>query len=161
MFDPDREKGCPGCTGFVADLGNLSLVHERDTTFVLASRAPLAKLEAYQKIKGWDVPWVSSFGSDFNYDFHATLDAAVCPPEDNFRRLDEEPHQEHDNSSGEAHGISAFFRDVDGVFHTYSAYARGVENLTTAYSLLDITPYGRQEDFEDSLPGWPQRPTYG
>ena len=62
---------------------------------------------------------------------------------------------------GEEHGLSVFFRLDDDVFHTYSAYARGTEALTNAYSLLDMTPYGRQEDFEDSPPGWPQKPTYG
>nr|MBA3726520.1 DUF899 family protein [Armatimonadota bacterium] len=62
---------------------------------------------------------------------------------------------------GEEHGLSVFFRDGDNLFHAYSSYARGVESLTDAYRLLDTTPYGRQEDFEDSPPGWPQRPTYG
>jgi predicted dithiol-disulfide oxidoreductase (DUF899 family) len=65
------------------------------------------------------------------------------------------------NLAGEAHGLSVFFHRGDDVFHTYSAFARGVEGLTDAYSLLDLTPYGRQESFEDSPPGWPQKPTYG
>lgn len=163
MFDPKWDQGCPGCTGYVDSLGDLSMLNDRDTTFMLISRAPLAKLEAYKAQKGWNRPWVSSFGSDFNYDFHATLHASVAPVEYNYRtqaelerRTDEEYFM-----SGEAHGLSVFFRIDDDIFHTYSAYARGVEGLTDAYSLLDTTPYGRQEDFEDSPPGWPQRPTYG
>jgi predicted dithiol-disulfide oxidoreductase (DUF899 family) len=137
MFDPAWDEGCPGCTGFVNALGDLSLLNERDTTFALISRAPLAKLEAYKAKNGWNVAWYSSFGSDFNRDYHVTYDA------------------------GEAQGLSVFFRLGDEVFHTYSTYQRGVESLTDAYPLLDTTPYGRQEDFEDSPAGFPQRPTYG
>src|SRR5579871_4608302 len=69
MFDPEWEEGCQGCTGYVDALGDLSMLPDRDTTFALISRAPLAKLEAYKARKGWSVPWYSSFGSDFNYDF--------------------------------------------------------------------------------------------
>ena len=162
MFDPKWDDGCPGCTGFVADLGDLSLLQERDTNMVLISRAPLAKLEDYKARKGWDLPWYSSFGSDFNYDYHATLDESVAPIEYNYRSKKElEERGEHYFASGEAHGLSVFFRIGEEVFHTYSAYARGVEGLTTTYSLLDVTPYGRQEDWEDSPEGWPQKPTYG
>ncbi|MDN3523547.1 DUF899 domain-containing protein [Halomonas ramblicola] len=163
MFDPEWEKGCSGCTGFVDALGDLSLLHERDTGFALVSRAPLGRLQAYRAERGWHWPWASSFGSDFNYDFHVTLDATVAPPEYNYRRQAElearrdEPHF----LGGECHGLSVFFRLGEEVFHTYSTYARGCESLTDAYALLDRTPYGRQEDFEDSPPGWPQRPTYG
>ena len=163
MFDPEWDKGCPGCTGYVDSLGELSLLGDRDTTFVLISRAPLPKLEMYKAQRGWDVPWYSSFGSDFNYDFHATLDERVAPPEYNYRSK-AELEQRGDEAyflKGEQHGLSVFFRVDDDVFHTYSSYARGVEGLTNGYSLLDVTPYGRQEDWEDSPPGWPQRPTYG
>lgn len=137
MFDPAWEKGCPGCTGYINALGDLSMLGQRNTSFAIISRAPLAKLEGYKKLKGWQWPWYSSVGSDFNRDFHAT------------------------NEKGEAHGLSVFFRIDDDVFHTYSTYQRGTESLTDAYALLDRTPYGRQEDFEDSPPGWPQKPTYG
>jgi predicted dithiol-disulfide oxidoreductase (DUF899 family) len=138
MFDPAWEKGCGGCTGYVDALGDLTMLNERDTTFVVISRAQLAKLETYKAVRGWSIAWYSSFGSEFNYDFHVT-DATV----------------------GEKHGLSVFFRLGNEIFHTYSAYARGTENLTNAYSLLDTTPYGRQQDFEDSPAGWPQKPTYG
>jgi predicted dithiol-disulfide oxidoreductase (DUF899 family) len=162
MFDPEWEKGCMGCTGYVDALGDLSLLHDRDTTFVLVSRAPLPKLKAYQAQKGWSVPWYSSFGSDFNYDFHATLDENVAPIEYNYRdKAELEQKNGPPVRQGETHGLSVFFRIGADIFHTYSTYARGVEGLTDAYSLLDMTPYGRQEDFEDSPSGWPQKPTYG
>ena len=137
MFDPAWENGCDGCTGFVNELADLSMLPARDTQFVLISRAPLEKLQAYKTRKGWDRPWYSSFGTDFNYDFQVTTD------------------------TGETHGLSVFFRIDDAVFHTYSTYNRGTESLTDSYRLLDVTPYGRQEDWEDSPAGWPQHPTYG
>jgi len=137
MFDPTWENGCDGCTGFVNELADLSMLPARDTQFVLISRAPLEKLQAYKARKGWDRPWYSSFGSDFNYDFQVTTD------------------------TGETHGLSVFFRIDDDIFHTYSTYNRGTESLTDSYRLLDVTPYGRQEDWEDSPAGWPQHPTYG
>ena len=137
MFDPAWENGCDGCTGFVNELADLSMLPARDTQFALISRAPLEKLQAYKARKGWERPWYSSFGSDFNYDFQVTTD------------------------TGETHGLSVFFRIDDDVFHTYSTYNRGTESLTDSYRLLDVTPYGRQEDWEDSPAGWPQHPTYG
>lgn len=162
MFDPAWEKGCPGCTGYVDALGDLSMLAQRNTTFVLISRAPSAKLEAYRKQRGWNRPWFSSFGSDFNYDFHVTLDEKVRPVEYNFRSKEEMLAKDSPNQTeGEAHGLSVFFQLEGKVYHTYSAYARGVECVTDAYSLLDVTPFGRQEDWEDSPAGWPQQPTYG
>ena len=163
MFDPKWTDGCPGCTGYVDALGDLTMLGERNTAMVLISRAPLPKLEAYKEKKGWTLPWYSSFESDFNYDFHATLDADKAPPEYNYRdqaeleARGEEPYF----LKGEQHGLSVFFRIGDDIFHTYSCYARGVESLSDSYRLLDVTPYGRQEDWEDSPPGWPQKPTYG
>lgn len=162
MFDPAWERGCPGCTGFVDSLGELSMLGQRDTRFVVISRAPFGKLAAYKAAKGWNIPWYSSFGSDFNHDFHVTLDEAVAPVEYNYRdKAQLEALNGSGMTSGEAPGLSVFFRLDDEVFHTYSTYGRGVESLTDAYPLLDVTPYGRQEDFEDSPPGWPQKPTYG
>jgi predicted dithiol-disulfide oxidoreductase (DUF899 family) len=163
MFDPTWDKGCPGCTGWVDALGDLSLLKKRDTTFVVVSRAPLAKIEAYKAQKGWSIEWLSSFGSDFNYDFHVTLDPKVAPAESNYRNKAEMEAKKGGPvlMEGEQHGLSVFFRLDDDIFHTYSVYARGCESLTNAYRLLDTTPYGRQQDFEDSPPGWPQKPTYG
>ena len=162
MFAPDSDEGCPACTSYVAALGDLSLLSQRDTAFALISRAPFAKLDAYEKRKRWSLPWYSSSGSDFNYDFHVTLDERVAPVEYNYRTKAEMlAHHVPNQAEGEEHGISVFFRCGDDVFHTYSAYARGTEGLTDAYSLLDLTPYGRQEDWEESPLGWPQKPTYG
>lgn len=162
MFDPAWDKGCSGCTGYVNALGDLSPLNKRDTTFVLVSRAPLAKLEAYKEQMGWSIPWFSSFGSDFNYDFHVTHDESVAPIEYNYEdKTSLEARRGKDKAKGEDHGLSVFFRLDDDLFHTYSVYARGVENLTDVNSLLDVTPYGRQQDFEESPTGWPQKPTYG
>jgi predicted dithiol-disulfide oxidoreductase (DUF899 family) len=162
MFDPAWEKGCTGCTGYANAIGDLSMLRDRDTTFALVSRAPLAKLEAYKERHGWDIPWYSSFGSDFNYDFHVTNDEKVTPVEYNYRNKAELESNKVPNAiSGEEHGLSVFLCIGDDVFHTYSAYARGTEALTDSRALLDMTPYGRQQDFEDSPPGWPQKPTYG
>jgi predicted dithiol-disulfide oxidoreductase (DUF899 family) len=163
MFDPTWDKfRCPGCTGYVDALGDLSLLKNRDTTFVVVSRAPLAMLEAYKAQKRWSIAWFSSFGSDFNYDFHVTLDEKVAPVEYDYRdKVEMEARKGPNAMKGEEHGLSVFFRLDEDVFHTYSAYARGTESLTDAYRLLDTTPYGRQQQFEDSPPGWPQNPTYG
>jgi predicted dithiol-disulfide oxidoreductase (DUF899 family) len=157
MFDPSWEKGCPGCTSFVNALGDLSMLAARDTTFAVISRAPLATLEAYKASQGWNIRWYSSYGTAFNYDFHVTLDDSVVPMEYNYRSTSMTGET---LKKGEGHGLSVFFGLGDEVFHTYSTYGRGTENLTNAYTLLDTTPYGRQEDFEDSPAGWPQKPTY-
>ena len=162
MFDPAWEKGCPGCTSYVNCIGDLGMLHKCDTNFVMVSRAPLSKLEAYKERQGWRVPWVSSFGSDFNYDFHVTNDETIAPVQYNYRNKAElEANKVPNAISGEEHGVSVFFRIGDEVFHTYSVYARGTEALRDSRALLDMTPYGRQQDFEDSPPGWPQKPTYG
>ena len=128
---------------------------------MLVSRAPLAKLEAYKAEKDGAHPWFSSFGSDFNYDFHVTLDPKVAPAEYNYRNKAEMEAARAPTYGGRGARPERILRLDDDVFHTYSAYARGTESLTDAYSLLDTTPYGRQQDFEDSPPGWPQKPTYG
>ena len=162
MFDPEWKKGCPSCTRYIDSLGSVDLLHTLDTTFALISRAPFAKIEAYKKERGWDYPWYSSFGTDFNYDFHVTNDPKVRPPEYNYRtKAENEAHKSPNNLLGEEHALSVFFTLNDDVFHTYTAYARGTEALGDARALLDVTPYGRQQEFEDSPPGWPQKPTYG
>src|SRR5450432_1053805 len=162
MFDPQWDKGCSGCTVWVDALGNLLPLKDRDATFVVISRAPLAKLEAYKAEKGWSIPWFSSFGSDFNYDFNVTHDQSVAPIEYNYEdKTQLEARRGVGKVKGEDHGLSVFFCIGDDIFHTYSVYARGVENLTDVNSLLDVTPYGRQQDFEGSPNGWPQKPTYG
>jgi predicted dithiol-disulfide oxidoreductase (DUF899 family) len=156
MFGPSWEDGCPSCSAGADEVsdGLLEHLHARDTTFVYVSRAPLAKLEAYKARKGWTFPWYSSYGSDFNYDFHVTLDESVAPIEYNYRTK-----AEHDQAGTsyyvegeqpiEAPGTSFFLRDGDEVFHTYSTYARGAEMLGGSYYFLDLTALGRQEDWEE------------
>jgi predicted dithiol-disulfide oxidoreductase (DUF899 family) len=143
MFDPDWENGCPSCTAGTDEMsdGLMQHVATRDTTMVWVSRAPISKLEAYKAARGWTIPWYSSFGSDFNYDFGVTLDPAVAPPEYNFR-----PEPE---LAGEFPGTSVFLRIDDKVFHTYSSFARGAEWSGGSYAFLDLTALGRQEDWEE------------
>jgi predicted dithiol-disulfide oxidoreductase (DUF899 family) len=148
MFGPDWEAACPGCTAAIDEMseGVLTHIRSRDTSFALVSRAPFAKLEAYQASRGWTVPWYSSDGSDFNYDYQATLDASRGQLEYNFRP---EPDLVADKPSTEMPGFSSFLRDGDEIFHTYSAYARGGEYIGNAYTLLDLTAFGRSENWEE------------
>jgi predicted dithiol-disulfide oxidoreductase (DUF899 family) len=150
MFEPDADEGCPSCSLTTDNVGHLSHLHARDTSFALVSRAPLDKLERYRQRMGWTVPWYSSHGSDFNYDFHVTLDASVAPVEYNFKDHDElvRMNPAWQGWSGEEQGMSAFLRRGDRVFHTYSAYGRGTEPLMGTYQWLDLTSRGRQEDWE-------------
>lgn len=145
MYDPDWEKACSGCTGFVDDLPVLKGLHERDTSLAVIARAPQAKLKAYAQAKGWDIPLYSSFGGDFNYDFQATTDEKVAPSEYNYRpRAEHITNNEPWFADGEHHGISVFLREGDEIFHTYSTYARGVEPVVPVLHYLDLTPLGRQ-----------------
>ena len=154
MFDPSWDDGCPSCTAASDEIspGLLAHLHARDTTLVVVSRAPLAKLERYKAKRGWTHPWYSSFGSDFNYDFNVTIDASVTPVMWNFRTL---PELEAvgmgwlGEGSSEQPGYSVFLRDGDRVFHTYSMYARGTESLGGSYYFLDTTALGRQEEWEE------------
>lgn len=139
MFHPDWENGCPSCTFSVNNIGTIAPLHDTDTTFVLIARAPLEKLLAYQERKGWDFPWYSSGRSTFNRDFGVTVEEDMEVP-----------------------GMSVFLRDDENnVYQTYATGGRGVEPLLVTYGFLDMTPYGRQQDWEDSPAGWPQTPTYG
>ena len=144
MFDPSWEDGCPSCSAGADEVskGLLDHLHARDTTLVYVSRAPLEKIERYKAKKGWTFPWYSSHGSDFNYDFHVTLDPSVAPPEYNYRPM---PVDE----SMEMPGTSYFLRDGDRVFHTYSNFARGAEATGGSYYCLDLTALGRQEEWEE------------
>ncbi len=130
--------GCPGCSMFLDSVGQFARVHlnARDASFAVVSRAPLENIEKYRQRMGWDVAWVSSAANTFNTDFGLTV------PE------------------GERHGLSVFLRDGAEIFRTYFTSRRGLETVGTIWSLLDITPLGRQESWEDSPPGWPQSPPY-
>ena len=145
MFDPSWDDGCPSCTYALDDFGHLPHLHEKDTSFAVVSRAPLTKIESYKQRRGWRVPWYSSFGSDFNYDFHATLDESVAPVQYNYRDRSELQEVGTPWYEGEQPGFSVFLRDGDRVFHTYSTFARGVELLVSTVQHLDLTPLGRQE----------------
>ena len=149
MFDPAWDAACSGCTADIDELSDGMLAHlrSRDTAFALVSRAPLAKLQKYQASKGWTIPWYSSHDSDFNYDFRVTLDRSAGQAEYNYQVLPASPGE--DQGPEEVPGISCFLRDGDDVFHTYSTYGRGTDILGSAYSMLDLTALGRQEDWEE------------
>jgi predicted dithiol-disulfide oxidoreductase (DUF899 family) len=154
MFDPDWEDGCPSCTAGTDELslGFLDHLHVRDTTYAMVSRAPLAKLERWKAKKGWTMPWYSSFGTDFNYDFGVTIDESVRP-EYNYRTKAEYEAKGENffdaDQPFEMPGRSCFL-EVDGrVFHTYSQYARGLESTGGSYYFLDLTALGRQEEWEE------------
>jgi predicted dithiol-disulfide oxidoreductase (DUF899 family) len=144
MFGPSRDEGCDGCSMFVDNIGHLAHLNARNTSFALVSRAPLAKIEPYKKRMGWTLPWYSSFASDFNVDF------GVSP----------ESPRPTDYQDGESFGLSVFLRDGDSVYRTYFTSGRGVEALGSNWSFLDLTPLGRQEDWEESPDGYPQTPRY-
>jgi predicted dithiol-disulfide oxidoreductase (DUF899 family) len=154
MFDPEWTDGCQSCTAAADEISNglLDHLHARQTTLAVVSRAPRATLEDYKQRRGWTFPWYSSFGSDFNYDFHVTLDAQVAPVEFNFRHQDELIARGMGwlaEGSSEQPGYSVFLRLEDRIFHTYSMYARGTEWLGGSYAFLDVTALGRQEDWEE------------
>ena len=148
MFGPDWDQVCPGCTASLNELsqGVLNHLATRETEFVLTSRAPYDKIAAKAKERGWNVPWYSTFGSDFNYDFGVTLDSSRGQVDYNYRP---EPQLLGGAQSTEMGGFSCFLRDGGKVFHTYSAYGRGTEETIGTYALLDMTALGRQEDWEE------------
>jgi predicted dithiol-disulfide oxidoreductase (DUF899 family) len=144
MFGPDWEAGCPGCS-FLADHidGTLAHLNNHDVTFVAVSRAPLAKIEAYKNRMGWKFPWVSSFGSNFNFDFHVSFTKEELENGKVFYNFTE---VSSDQANDELPGMSAFTRDDAGnVYHTYSDYARGGEEILTTLMILDRAPKGRNE----------------
>ncbi len=145
MFGPEWEQGCVGCS-FLADNldGALAHLNNHDVTLVAVSRGPLAKLEDYKRRMGWHFPWVSSYGGDFNFDFHVSFDKAEIEEGRVFYNFDRlAPEQAHD----ELPGMSAFIKTDDGtIYHTYSSYARGIEEWISTLMILDRAPKGRNED---------------
>jgi predicted dithiol-disulfide oxidoreductase (DUF899 family) len=135
FMDNGPDDYCPGCTWFTSSVpaAGPAQLAERGITWVTVSNMPLAQIEAYRARMGWTVPFASSRGTSFSGD---------CGADDGFM-------------------LSVFLRDGEDVYRTYSTTSRGVDRLVFANSILDLTPYGRQEDWEDSPPGWPQHPTYG
>jgi predicted dithiol-disulfide oxidoreductase (DUF899 family) len=130
--------GCPGCSMYLDNIGQFTRVHlnARDVSFAVVSLAPAANIEAYRKRMQWPGPWVSSAANTFNVDFGLTT------------------------PQGEQHGLSVFLRDGAEIFRTYFTSARGMETAGNIWNLLDLTPFGRQEEWEDSPGGRPQSPTY-
>ncbi len=146
MFDPAWEQGCPVCSYQADNVGDLSHLHARNTTFAAVSRAPIAKIEAFRRRMGWPFPWYSSLGSDFNYDFHVTHDEDVAPIQWNFRTKQEliDMGDEWAARPGEQGGVSVFCRDGDTVLHTYTGFTIA-ELLCATDQYLDLTPLGRQD----------------
>ena len=154
MYDPEWDDACPSCTAALDEMsaGLLRNLRSRDTAFAAVSRAPHDKIAAYSERKGWDFPWYSSFGSDFNYDFHVTIDASVAPVMFNYRdeaELKDAGFSWILDGSSEQPGVSCFLKDGDEVFHTYSTFGRGAEQFGGAYAFLDTTALGRQEEWEE------------
>jgi predicted dithiol-disulfide oxidoreductase (DUF899 family) len=144
MFGPNQEVGCDGCSLFADQVTHLAHLNARDTSMALVSRAPIDKIERYRQRMGWEIPWYSSFDSDFN------VDAGVSP----------ETPREGAYQDGENFRLRVFLRDGDDIFETYFTERRGLEAIGPVWTFLDLTPYGRQEEWEDSPEGWPQGPPY-
>lgn len=156
MFDPAWDDGCPSCSAGAEELspGLYKHLETRDTTLVHVSRAPLDKIEDYKRRKGWTFPWVSSYGSDFNYDYAVTMDESVTSVVYNYKTIEEHRQAGTDYyfsgpQPSEQPGLSCFLRDGDTVYHTYSTYGRGAEQLGGSYYYLDLTALGRQEQWEE------------
>ena len=152
MFDPAWAAPCPGCSAALDETsaGMIRHLESRDTSFAGVSRAPYAKLAAAKAERGWGLDWYSAYGSEFNYDFHATLDPSVAPVMYNYQ-TPEEAAADPDPVTGsmEVPGFSCFLRDGQRIFHTYSTFARGSDTLGSAYSFLDLTALGRSENWEE------------
>jgi predicted dithiol-disulfide oxidoreductase (DUF899 family) len=131
MMSPGQDWICDGCASFTDNIGNQAHLNARDTTLILMAPAPQEEIEPVRQRFGWTVPWFSSYGSDFHDDLEL----------------------------GEGFGLSVLLRDGDEVFRSYYTNGRGVDRLRLDFNLLDLTPYGRQEKWEDSPAGWPQSPT--
>jgi predicted dithiol-disulfide oxidoreductase (DUF899 family) len=150
MWLADEHAGCPSCSFVVDNIGDLGHLHARDTSLALVSRGRFDDLEGYRRRMGWNIPWYSSLGSDFNYDFHVTADSDVAPVEYNYRDGAELARRDPAwrDWKGEQPGASAFLRDGERVFHTYSSYGRSLDILMGTYNWLDLTARGRQEKWE-------------
>jgi predicted dithiol-disulfide oxidoreductase (DUF899 family) len=143
MFGPGWEQGCPSCS-FLADHFDGAVAHlaQRDVTLLAVSRAPLPQIEAFNRRMGWRFKWVSSYGNDFNRDYHVSFTTdEMAQGKVNYN------YEMREFGSEEAPGASVFYKDATGdVFHTYSSYARGLDMLLGAYHYLDLVPKGRDED---------------
>lgn len=157
MFNPEWEDGCPSCSFTIDNVGRLEHLHAEDTTLVLVSRAPVARLERWKARMGWTIPWYSSAGSDFNVDFHVTNDESVAPVEYNYKDKAALARDAAYRLHGDGQALSVFVREGDAVFHTYSTYGRGTEFMMSTYHFLDLTPRGRRRYVNEI----PYHDTYG
>ena len=143
MFGPEWAEGCPSCS-LLADHFDGSIVHlaARDVSMVVVSRAPLPRIEAFKKRMEWRFKWVSSYGTDFNFDYQASFTKDQMAQRKVYYNYDM-----GEFGAEEAPGASVFYKDdIGDVFHTYSSYARGLDILVGAYNFLDLAPKGRDED---------------
>jgi predicted dithiol-disulfide oxidoreductase (DUF899 family) len=154
MYDPNWDVGCPSCS-FWADNFNDITVHlnQRDVTLIAISKAPYSKIAAYKKRMGWDFKWVSSFDTDFNFDYHVSFTQEELAKKKAFYNFISQ-----DPRASEREGVSIFYKDPSGkIFHTYSAYERGIDILNNTYNYLDLVPKGRDEDGYDFPMTWVRR----
>ena len=151
MFSPDWNEGCPHCSFWADNFSGIDIhLDHRDVSFVVVSRAPLAKIEPFKKRMGWSFKWVSSFATDFNYDYQASF-----TPEETRRGAVLYNFSKTEMDMTDREGVSAFYKDGRGaVFHTYSCYARGIDLLNTAYNFLDLAPKRRDEDRLEWSQAW-------
>ena len=154
MLGPDWEEGCKSCSFWADNFDGIPVhLNHRDVTFTAVSRAPLAKIDAYRKRMGWSFPWVSSYGSDFNFDYHVSFTPEQIAAGEAYYNYQIRP-----NTVSEQVGISVFYKNEQGeLFHTYSCYARGVDMLNGAYHYLDLVPKGRDEDGLEFSMQWLRR----
>ena len=154
MYDPNWNVGCPSCS-FWADNFNGIVLHlnQRDVTMIAVSRAPYNKIDEYKKRLGWDFKWVSSYATDFNFDYHVSFTKEELEKKEAFYNfIIQDPYE------SEQPGVSVFYKDPSGkIFHTYSAYSRGIDILNNAYNYLDLVPKGRDEDGYDFPMAWVRR----
>ncbi|VUC35398.1 unnamed protein product [Clonostachys rosea] len=145
MFGPEEEEGCRGCSHVGESLPNVNHLRLKNTNLVCVSRGPIEKLAAFKQKNGWKWPWYSSGGTTFNYDFHASNNESVGPMEINFRSKEEVERLGKTWYEGDVPGYSVFFKDEQGnIYHSYSTWARGGEQVLPTIQLLDMTPLGRQ-----------------
>ena len=154
MLGPDWAEGCKSCSFWADNFDGVGIhLRHRDVSLVAVSRAPLSKLLAYQKRMGWSFPWVSSFGSDFNFDYQVSFTTEQLDAGEAYHNYEVRP-----NTMSELPGFSVFCKDAAGrIFHTYSTYARGLDMLNGAYHILDLVPKGRDEDSLKSTMEWVRR----
>jgi len=154
MYDPNWDAGCPSCS-FWADNFNNIIVHlnQRDVTMIAISKAPYNKISAYKKRLGWEFKWVSSFDTDFNFDYFVSFTPEeLAKKEASYNFISQDPR------ISEREGVSVFYKDSSGkIFHTYSAYERGIDILNNTYNYLDLVPKGRDEDGYDFPMAWVRR----